>query len=46
MQLLQAGLKPVQERGLRYQCIDGLVFCAVDIGDGEWIHCVLEEQKG
>jgi hypothetical protein len=40
LQLVQAGLKPVQERGLCYQGIDELGFSAPSIRDGVWINYV------
>ena len=45
LQLLQAGLKPVQERGLCYQGIDKLGFSAPSIRDGVWIHHTFVQAK-
>jgi hypothetical protein len=40
LQLLQAGLKPVQERALCHQGIGAMGFSAPSIRDGAWIHFV------
>ena len=45
-QLLQGGLKPVQERGARYEAADELRLCAASLDERAFVHLWWEKAQG